>query len=840
MVNPAQPQREDERLLLSVPAGQAAALRELHLVYEMPVETVALWSEIDLPAPRLLFPADGPAGPAVEVPVAELVWQLCPPTGYGVVRYGGTVSTDELTPPEPAAWSLARGLYELGGGVHLFHGFGSAALSRASELAQPAPSGELRELGVELKEAEVSATAPPTDEDEPAAVRGTLHEKAARPVVAGYQLLEGVRSLDIQLETVGETVAFQSLGVQPRLRITLSHVQRIGSLAWSLALAVGLIGLALTFRRAGTKAVYVATVAALTTLLPLVSSRPELAGVVNLSFYAAAGLVPYYVLVWLAMWVVRGVRRALLSPLATAVAVVLTLGAGGDARAEPPAVMGSAADPVVVRIVEQPEPVAVPDDAIVVPYDPASACDPDALTAQLGRILIPYDTFAKLWRRAHPAESAMGKPATYALAGAAYAAALTGPESLELTGHIDISVYVDEPIAIPLRLDGAVLTRAELDGEPASLSAASCEPPRSAKSGSRPVAPALILPVQGQGHHRLDLTLRMRLQRNGGWREVRGRLPAAPATALTLQVPTIVTEVWLGAGFGRRTYETKTPNEVIETALPEDGTLHLRWRPRVHEGQVDPSLTVNSQALLDIREDGLRTIWRLKLDFGRSERKAFTLVVPAEYLVESVGGANVRGWTPRPDDALSADSSDGQRVEVTLLKPATGSEELTVALHQPTGAAGLARFTATTRASRGGSAAQWAVDHPAQSAPGCAHRAHRGRHPRRCRGRCGSPGGPRRRRSRKPARDPPVPGVPVRRDALHGRTRGARGRRPSDGKGRDVAPHRRAATECGNPLPHSHAHRPARLPGADRRARRHGCATRRRTRGVRMVADARA
>ena len=45
------------------------------------------------------------------MPLVDLVWRLHLPSGYDVVGSGGTVATDELNPPPPAAVQAARFLF---------------------------------------------------------------------------------------------------------------------------------------------------------------------------------------------------------------------------------------------------------------------------------------------------------------------------------------------------------------------------------------------------------------------------------------------------------------------------------------------------------------------------------------------------------------------------------------------------------------------------------------------------------------------------------------------------------------------------------------------------------
>ncbi len=85
----------------------------------------------------------------------------------------------------------------------------------------------------------------------------------------------------------------------------------------------------------------------------------------------------------------------------------------------------------------------------------------------------------------------------------------------------------------------------------------------------------LVLQISGKGRHRLELSVRLRLLRQGGWRVAEGMLPAAPAAALEILVPKPRTDVRLAHVADRRQWETEKPDETIRTALgsPEKGTV---------------------------------------------------------------------------------------------------------------------------------------------------------------------------------------------------------------------------------------------------------------------------
>ncbi len=143
---PLKPQREGKdqgkSVLIDVPAAKADAVQTLQIVYAAPTDAVAVRGTMRLAAPKLFLRAEGstaipgreqggtatagreqPAQPGmtvlqpVEVPLADLVWRLHLPGGYEVVNASGTLTTDQLKPPPPAALQVAGVLYWLGGGV---------------------------------------------------------------------------------------------------------------------------------------------------------------------------------------------------------------------------------------------------------------------------------------------------------------------------------------------------------------------------------------------------------------------------------------------------------------------------------------------------------------------------------------------------------------------------------------------------------------------------------------------------------------------------------------------------------------------------------------------------
>jgi len=754
---PIKPQREGASLLMSLSAGAGQAPRSLRIVYQTPVAAVDLADRVELSAPKLMLRADEESE-AVEVPLADFQWRLHVPPGYEVVQAGGTVRTDELVRPEPAAVSVVKSLYWMAGGVHgpflLLPAVQSARESarRASKLsrgmagrdmptAAETPTMDVSELMVEedREPAAMESFAAPEDKpaakpaEKPAAEMDEAGKETARkdlgveqapkavlkpppgppktrppePKKKRLRKLHGVRSLKIGLEqgdmVGGQAITFRSLGVEPQLEVTLASRSRFDALGWGLALAVGLVGLCLSGRRARTKVRFVIAVLLVATLVPLVFDCIAAARVCNMAVYAAALLVPYYLIAGAVRWFLGGLRRAVSPGKLTATAAVLLaiVAATSTTVAAPPQMR---IGPYVVQLVEPDKPVAVPEDAILLPYDP----DSETGIEDADQRLVPYAKYVVLWNRAYPDKKLEAKrpPALYALSGASYTTTLEGDEYLLVEGRLEIDVFTEKHVEIPLALAGGVLARAELDGKPARLSVLrpDVKPDQSrsqskqqqvrqqaANQAAAPVPkpqPSLVaLYVLGKGRHELEVAVRLRLDRRGGWRVTEGLLPAAPASAISITVPAAETELRLGRLMDRSGYETKKPREQIETALGPGGAIGIQWRPKVAEGQVDRSLTARSDAVFDVQEDGLRLVWQLALEFRRSERDVFQVDVPKEYLVEKVEGGNVRGWEVRQE-------ANRQKVEITLLKAARDREQFAIRMWRrgPVGGQELAEF----------------------------------------------------------------------------------------------------------------------------------------------------
>lgn len=721
---PSTPQRDGGDLVISLPPTADNAVRDLQVVYETQEKSLEWMADVEAVAPRLVVRMDR-SDERYDVPTADVVWHLVLPEGHRIVRSHGTVFTEDVPRRDTSGSTIGRVLYRLGGGIGEF-GILPGLLLSSRQVTSSAPMGHYLDDAVqyaaETEEASegaemdmdfafsapnAPAMLPPSEpvpqaepSDKPAQpapasgfdVNGAagldaeLPQPARRTRGDKYWALQGVRSLQIELERSGQQVTFQSMGVRPQLRATLIQTDRLWFLSWALAIVTAIWGSTQTNRCVRRKTRFVLNACVLALALPLVVglfSGIEASSLFVPMLYAALLLIPCYVIAGAAKWMAAKATHRQASTAAAATAAVLCLIMSATPAFSQEQGNRPAVDPAELLLLLQPDkPVKLPEDAVIIPYDPSDA---DGVT-NAEKVLVPYAEYTRLWNSAFPANplDVAQPPAPYALADASYTATLEGEDYLLIRGRMDLDVYQRSPLEIPLHLAGGVLERATLDGESARLRIIAPQSPpanqqvqQMAQAEHAQPAAFAMLYVSSPGRKRLELAIRLPIARSGGWRITSGQLPAAPATQLTLAVPAPQTEVRISGTLDRANFETTEANESVATALPSNGAFSLQWRPAVAAGQVDQTLTARSIGVLDIQEDGMRLAWQLELQTRNNQRETFTFTAPKDYLVERVSGDNVRGWQSKLN-------GDEQQIDVTLLKAATGTETITLLLSHRT------------------------------------------------------------------------------------------------------------------------------------------------------------
>ena len=114
---PSKPQRDGDHLLISLPPTSEATVRDLRLVYETPTPRLGLRGRVSLAGPRLWL-RQRDSAPAVEVPLADLSWQVHPPAHYAVGRLPRHGLPRPGRPLDPTAVSRATSVRLAEGGRH--------------------------------------------------------------------------------------------------------------------------------------------------------------------------------------------------------------------------------------------------------------------------------------------------------------------------------------------------------------------------------------------------------------------------------------------------------------------------------------------------------------------------------------------------------------------------------------------------------------------------------------------------------------------------------------------------------------------------------------------------
>ncbi|MFO0868071.1 MAG: hypothetical protein U0935_03915 [Pirellulales bacterium] len=568
-------------------------------------------------------------------------------------------------------------------------------LAPAAPPKSEAPSAANAQLGQESKDDSVPAAVPRDQKEVADTLTGPIDSLAAiqmEPAAKAKRVqelwaLEGVRSLPFDFEQFldaegGDLLSLRSLGHDPHLELTLVDQRRLVALSWGLGLLVAAWGLVRTRQSLAARVRWLVAGCVLVSVIPLaVPWNHEVSTVADHVLLALLAVACWYLLVGVARLagrVLGGARWRRAVPAAVLALVVGGwLGSGGNSY-----VLGQEPSEGDPRNPPGP-PVAVPADSIVIPYDQDEMNGP----ARAQRMLVPYDTYVELWNLAYPDRRLGSKPppVPFAWAGAEYTATLGAGDHLVLQGKLRLRVFQEGVIDVPLTLAGAVFTSATVDGQPAQIRVVAPQQPAQQVPQGQAVPqqamgkaaqvqqPLVVLTVAGPGERQVEVTLRLKQTSRGGLRVLEGRIPAAPATALRLTIPDAQSEVALGNGATTLRWETKAAGEVVEAALQTHGVVSLQWRPKVATGEVDRSLTSQSDAEIDVREDVVRVVWRMKLEFRGGQRDSFVMLLPPGFVLEKVVGDNVRSWLVR-------DGEPGARAEITLLKPVADREQVTLVL----------------------------------------------------------------------------------------------------------------------------------------------------------------
>ncbi len=626
------------RILLALPENQGDRLRDLNLLYARSGKNWRSWHQLSLTKPRLfLYHPD--LSQRQDIPVLINQWQLYFPAEFRVVSSSTHEFTGAAVGRDLPLLRLLDILYEASGKIGRF-----GVLPLAQRRIRP---GHLQvESRLETVAGDVRMASPPESK---AKAELPAREDRSRSMTGS---LEGTRGLFIEMTTPNrKPMIFHDLGSGNELRVVLidrDRAQAAGSVLGMMALLYGLI----SWRRPGTwKTRYLLGLFAATTILPLIPAVQELAVLFTPSGYAAILLTVLYLVPAITpRWLIK-LCATPMRPRKVASAALLMIGYVLATA------LVSASEPVDASFSDDDAPappaIEIPQDVFILPYDGEIPGDQDK-SGNL--IMIPYAHYLTLQEKIAARSSGGDKlPAVpYALAGAHYTMTLSTDNYLRLEGRITIETFSERQVAVPLSLPGGILEKAEVDGQPARLAGENSREhagefhhdPENHKTG-------VSLYLAGSRRHQLHLLIRLPVTSSQGWRACEGRLPAAPATELSVTIPWAGTEVKFNHAYPAYLEPTTRDDTTISTVVGEQGLIHLQWRPRAVASVVDRSLSVLTHGDFDLSESGLRLKWKIEFENRRDNRPSLAVAIPSGYEVEKVLGDQVRSWSITSDNEMN-------------------------------------------------------------------------------------------------------------------------------------------------------------------------------------------
>jgi hypothetical protein len=709
---PSLPQRHNGQLVVELNAesnvpikplgmenGRESGLHQLRIAFEIPIREIGIRTSVDLIAPTFAT-VQSESGPSEQIPVADTRWQVWMPSelhlsssvGDLALTYDADADADadalvfpytlrkylDLAMESPKL--VPTDLVPKSGRFSAEDFFAEKAATRQwqtprsnaiaeNDFSLAPPAGRLDGLAensfdVPMSLPQIAAPTPTVTNQITLGISpggGPAQGIAApsssivrTPELRDKSMLnspDGLKTLPIQFENplTWHSSQLRGFGNESSISLNLVNNKRLEWAGYAFAALVVAFGFVATSYRVGL-VVYWGSVALLLLIaVPLMTPWPyEVGTVAGYGFFATLAIMTLRVVVEMVRrFTAMGKRianRAIAGPTTFLFAFA----------------MSTLTHCIAQEAKEDKSPILIPADAIVIPYDPNSQSG----SRDSDELLVPYSVVTKLWDLAHPDDKqkvVLDAPAEYSLSNLRVTASLERDDVLVVSMDMEIVSHTNKSIFIPFGFEGAALTRATLDGEPASL--------RTAEN-------ALILMVSGAQTHNFSASYQIPITRQGGWRTVNATLPSAPSGMLTLSVPMANTEVRLmGLPFSEQRESTRE-KESFETVFPQDGRLSVQWRPKMAEIVTDQGISVVTENTLHVEEQGLRANWNVKLEFRRGRRDQFEFELPKDLLVERVVGKNIRGWKIETLE-------NKQLVRVTLLKSAVESEQLSIIASRP-------------------------------------------------------------------------------------------------------------------------------------------------------------
>ena len=484
-------------------------------------------------------------------------------------------------------------------------------------------------------------------------------------------------TLPIDLPAVSEegSMTFTGLGLQP-LTVDVVEGSRGQVWQWMGVVLTCLLGLVWINRRPGRKARLILTVLVLATSAALVS--PPVTLFANGAFYAAAALIPFYILVGVFRWFCRMIAEPAIGRIVTLVkkgtartlllAMVLAISFGspmrvqaGGAAAEPPA---SPAPPGAIA-------------PIVIPYDG----DPlQADKSKVNKVLVPFDRFVELWNRAHPERPMFTRPEAGRLliSAAKFEAAVVGDKlDVTLSATISTQGLAGGWAELPLPMENLAVTEATLDGKPVKMQTVmvplTSANPSKIDPNSVAERPEIHLLLQGDQSGKLVVKAVGTAKVTGQRGAIALALPPMPAAVMTLKLPAEDLLLETEGSDGVIVQDKATWTIPLNLA----SRLSLKWSPKSAGTSADRTLSATAEHSVYAFDWALVGVSKLSFTFSAGDYDRFSIFVPADVTVTDIAGANFRDQRVNAD-AIVLDGRKFREISVRLYKPASRQQDFTI------------------------------------------------------------------------------------------------------------------------------------------------------------------
>lgn len=294
---------------------------------------------------------------------------------------------------------------------------------------------------------------------------------------------------------------------------------------------------------------------------------------------------------------------------------------------------------------------------VVVPYE--AGADPTASE----RILLPHETFLKLWQEAHPDLPAPA-PIDGGLVEALYAATLDAPPEkpndavVRFTARYVIRSYVDGQLSVTLPLGTVALSSAKLDGKSAVVA---------------PKDSGYVALIPSAGLHALDLEFSVPAKLSGSTGQFTLPLKAVPSGRLSFQLP--AKDLLVRINGSTSAYRRSTDGDATSIELPIDqaGELTVAWQPPQAKGGGAAVVHVESATAVSIRDAGVTLSVGLNYRVRQGTIQDVRFAFPSSLKLQNVAGPDLGGWELQ-------ETPDGRSLRILFRRAVNDQTQLGVTL----------------------------------------------------------------------------------------------------------------------------------------------------------------